>query len=237
MELKDKKVVVIGGSSGMGLAIAQATAKAEAKTIIASRSAQKLEAALAEIEQSNVQAYPVDITDSDSIKDFFQRTGEIDYLVISGSSIEKGSFKELPIEKAMQTMDSKFWGPYRAVKAAPMSDRGSIILFSGGLSRQPSAGVAIVCAVNAAVEGLARALALELAPIRVNVISPGVVKTPIYSEMPEDKREQMYEQTAEMLPVGRMGEPEDIASMTLAVMTNPYMTGMVIDVNGGKFLV
>lgn len=236
MKLKDKKVVVIGGSSGMGLAIAQLAAAAEAKTIIASRSAQKLEAALAEIEP-NVSAYPVDLTNSDSVEDFFQRTGAIDYLIISGSSLEMGSFRELPIDQAMQSMNSKFWGPYRAVKAAQMSDQGSIILFSGGLSRKPSKGAAIVSAVNAAVEGLGRALALELAPVRVNVISPGIVKTPIYSDMPQDKREEMYRQTAEKLPVDQVGEPEDIASITLAVMTNPYMTGTVIDVNGGGFLV
>ena len=236
MELKDKQVVVIGGSSGMGLAIAKAAVRAEAKTIIARRSAPKLEAAKAEIE-GDVLAYPVDLTDPNTVEEFFQRTGAIDYLIISGSSLEMGAFRKLSVEKAMQSMNSKFWGPYRAVKTAQMSDRGSIILFSGGLSRKPSKGAAIVSAVNAAVEGLGRALALELAPVRVNIISPGIVKTPIYSDMPEDKRKQMYNQTAEKLPVDRAGEAEDIASITLAVMTNPYMTGIVIDINGGSFLV
>ncbi|MBV6623184.1 MAG: SDR family oxidoreductase [Rivularia sp. (in: Bacteria)] len=236
MKLKDKKVVVIGGSSGMGLEIAKSAAQAEADTIIASRSPQKLEAALAEIEH-HVSAYPIDLTDSSSIKEFFQRIGAIDYLIISGSSLEMGAFRELPVEKAMQSMDSKFWGPYRAVKAAQMSDNGSIILFSGGLSRKPSKGAAIVSAINAAIEGLGRALALELAPVRVNVISPGVVQTPIYSDMPEDKREQMYNQTAEKLPVNKVGKTEDIAKITLEVMSNDYITGTVIDVNGGSFLV
>ncbi|MEL6321941.1 MAG: SDR family NAD(P)-dependent oxidoreductase, partial [Cyanobacteria bacterium J06626_14] len=128
--LQGKKVVVIGGSSGMGLAIAKAAAEAEAQVVIAGRSPQKLEDALAEIEQ-NVLAYPVDLTQDDSIADFFAREGTVDYLVISGSSATSGTFTELPVAKAMQSMDSKFWGPYRAIQAASLQPTGSITLFSG----------------------------------------------------------------------------------------------------------
>ena len=234
--LNGKKVVVIGGSSGMGLAIAKAAAEAHAQVVISGRSAKKLEDALADIEQ-DILAYPMDLTREESIADFFKREGVIDHLVISGSSVTSGAFHELPIADAMRSMDSKFWGPYRAIKAAQMQPTGSITLFSGVLSRRPSPGMVAVAAINAAVEGLGRALAVELAPIRVNVISPGLVKTSAYSGTSDDQREAMYQNTAAQLPAGRVGEPEDIAAMALQIMANPYLTGAVIDIDGGSLLV
>ncbi|MGF1521450.1 MAG: SDR family oxidoreductase [Leptolyngbyaceae cyanobacterium] len=234
--LQGKKVVVIGGSSGIGLAIAKAAAEAKARVVIGGRSPQKLEDALADIEE-NVLAYPVDLTQEDSIADFFKREGTVDHLVISGSSITSGAFHELPISQAMQSMDSKFWGPYRAIKVASLQPTGSITLFSGVLSRRPTSGMVAIAAINAAVEGLGKALAVELAPVRVNVIAPGLVKTAAYSNMPEEQREAMYQNTAAQLPARRIGTPEDIAAMTLQVMTNPYMTGVVVDIDGGSLLV
>lgn len=236
MTLNNKKVVVIGGSSGIGFAIAKSVAAMGASVVISGRSAKKLEAALAEIEQ-DVLIYPVDLTQEDSVRDFFEREGEIDYLIISGSSVRSDAFYELALADAMQSMDSKFWGPYRAVKAAQMADDGAILLFSGVLSRRPAPGMAIVSAINAAVEGLGKALAVELAPIRVNVISPGLVKTPAYSGMPDDQREAMYQNTAQSLPARRVGEPQDIAEIAIQILTNPYVTGTVIDIDGGSLLV
>ena len=121
--LKGKKVVVIGGSSGIGFAIAQVAAAAAAQVVISGRSAKRLEAALADIEQ-DVLIYPMDLTQEDSITDFFQREGIIDHLVISGSSVTSGTFYELPVEDAILSMESKFWGPYRAIKAAQMRPSG-----------------------------------------------------------------------------------------------------------------
>ncbi|MEO0828493.1 MAG: SDR family oxidoreductase [Cyanobacteria bacterium J06639_16] len=236
MELKDKKVVVIGGSSGIGLAIAQATAAAGAKVVISGRSAYKLEEALAEIE-ANVLAYPVDVTDMASLQDFFQREGQVDHLIMAGGTVKTGGFKEMPVADAIASMNSKFFGAYRAVQAATVSPAGSITLFSGVLSRRPTPGTAAIAAVNAAVEGLGRALAIELAPVRVNVISPGLVKTPSYSGMPDEQRENLYQSTAASLPVGYVGEPEDVAVVALMLMTTPYITGTIVDVDGGSLLV
>ncbi|MBE7380635.1 MAG: SDR family oxidoreductase [Leptolyngbya sp. SIO1E4] len=234
--LQGQKIVVIGGSSGIGFAIAKAAAEADALVTISGRSAQKLEDALADIEQ-DILAYPMDLTQESSIMDFFRREGTVDHLVIAGSSVTSGAFYELPIADAMRSMDSKFWGPYRAIKTAQMQPTGSITLFSGVLSRKPAPGMVAVAAINAAVEGLGRALAVELAPIRVNVISPGLVKTPAYSGIPEAQREAMYQNTAAQLPTGRVGEPEDVAAMALQLMMNPYLTGTVIDIDGGSLLV
>ena len=190
MKLKDKKVVVIGGSSGMGLAIAKAAAKEEADLTISSRSATKLENALAEFER-DINIYPADLTDDKSVGDLFGRVGAIDHLVISGSSVSMAGFYELPIEKAMASMNSKFWGVTRAVRAVQINSGGSVVLFSGTLSRKPNKGAAIVSAINAAVEGLGRALAIELAPIRVNVISPGLVETPIFADVPDPQNDNL----------------------------------------------
>ncbi|MEL6402379.1 MAG: SDR family oxidoreductase [Cyanobacteria bacterium J06626_4] len=236
MTIKDEKVVVIGGSSGMGLAIAKAAAAQRANVVISGRSPQKLEDALAEIEE-NVLAYPVDITNMASLQEFFQREGEIDHLVIAGGAVKWGGFKDLPVEEAIASMNSKFFGQYRAIQAATVCPGGSVTLFSGGLSRRPKVGTAAVTAVNAAVEGLGQALAIELAPVRVNVIAPGLVKTPAYSAMPDSERQAMYDSAAKALPVGRVGEPEDIAAVALMLMNNPYVTGTVIDVDGGSRLV
>ena len=235
MKLKDKKVVVIGGSSGMGLAIAKAAAKEEADLTISSRSATKLENALAEFER-DINIYPADLTDDKSVKDLFERIGAIDHLIISGSSVSMAGFYELSIEKAMASMNSKFWGVTRAVKMAQINSGGSITLFSGTLSRKPTKGTTIVSAINAAVEGLGRALAIELAPIRVNVISPGLVETPIFADVPESERKSMFENAASNLPVGRIGKPEDIAAVAMMLMTNSYMTGTVVDIDGGSLL-
>ncbi|MGD1940610.1 MAG: SDR family oxidoreductase [Leptolyngbyaceae cyanobacterium] len=236
MTIEGKKVVVIGGSSGMGLAIAKAVAAEKAKVVISGRSPQKLENALAEIEE-NVLAYPVDITDMASLQEFFRREGEIDHLVITGGVVTWGGFKEVSVEEAIAAMNSKFFGQYRAIQAATVCPGGSVTLFSGGLSRRPKVGTAAVTAVNAAVEGLGQALAIELAPVRVNVIAPGLVKTPAYSALPDSERQAMYDSAAKALPVGQVGAAEDIAAVALMLMTNPYMTGAIIDVDGGSRLV
>lgn len=104
------------------------------------------------------------------------------------------------------------------------------------MSRRPSAGLAILASINAAIEVLGRALAVELAPIRVNVISPGITDTPAYAEMPDDARVEMFAAAPKRTLVGRVGQPEDIASLTLELMCNSFMTGIVVDVDGGALL-
>lgn len=220
----------------MGLATAVAASSAGAHVIVASRSEEKLKAAHKEI-GGNVKTYQIDLLQENSIGELFQTVGAIDHLVITGSSIKSGAFRELAIEDAQASMASKFWGPYLAAKYAQINSNGSIVLFSGILSRKPSPGRAVVSAINAAVEGLGRALAVELAPIRVNVISPGLVATPAYEKMPEDKRKAMFENAASHLPVGRIGTSEDIAATVLHLLENGYITGAVIDIDGGGLLI
>jgi NAD(P)-dependent dehydrogenase (short-subunit alcohol dehydrogenase family) len=236
MGIENESVVIIGGSSGMGLAIAKEAADAGAAVIIAGRSQRKLDEA-SRVIAGDVATYIVDLSEEGSVMKLFQSIGSFDHLVVTGSSVKTGQLRELSLADARASMDSKFWGAYMAAGYAQIRPKGSITLFSGILSRRPSPGLASLAAINAAVEALGRALALELAPIRVNVVSPGLTDTPAYATMPDDARKGMFAAAAKRLPVGRVGKPEDIASLTLELMRNNFLTGLVIDVDGGAMLV
>lgn len=236
MRLNDQKVLIIGGSSGMGLATAIAAAKAGARVLIASRSKKKLNEAADKI-GSGVKWYAVDFTDEASVKSLFAAVGPIDHLVIPGSFVTTGPLKELSISDAKASMDSKFFGPYLAVKESQINPQGSVVLFSGILSRRPDKGSAILAAINSAVETLGKALAVELSPVRVNVISPGLTRnTGAFLGMPAEALEAMFDGAAQSLPVKRVGLPADIASVAIELMTNSFITGAVFDVDGGGLL-
>ncbi len=237
MNFKNKKVVVVGGSAGMGLSIAKEAYKKGAKIIIGGRTLPKLENAAKEIGE-NVEFETINTMDESSVKSFFEKVEAIDYLVIPGSSVKTSNFKELSLPDAMFTMNNKFFGQYLCAKYANINDGGSITLFSGILSRRPGQNDSILGPVNAAVEALGKALARELAPIRVNTISPGLTAgTDAYKMMPEENREGMYNYVSSILPIGKVGDPQEIADATLMVMANSFMTGTTIDVDGGGLLV
>ncbi|MBT8364885.1 MAG: SDR family NAD(P)-dependent oxidoreductase [Deltaproteobacteria bacterium] len=192
MRLSEKKVLVIGGSSGMGLAIAAVAFREGVTALISSRSESRLKEAAEKI-GAGVNWHAVDFTDATSVKSLFAAVGPVDHLVIPGSQVRTGPIKELAIADAKSSMASKFFGPYSAVKESQVNPQGSIILFSGILSRRPDKGSPILAAINAAVETLGKALAVELAPIRVNVISPGMTRdTEAYLGMSEQAREEMF---------------------------------------------
>ena len=235
MGIENESVVIIGGSSGMGLAIAEEAADAGAAVIIAGRSQGKLNDAQRAI-SGDITTHIVDLSDEGSIRKLFESIGSFDHLVITGSSVKTGQLRELSLADARASMDSKFWGLYTAARYARIRPRGSMTFFSGILSRRPSPGLASLAAINAAVEALGRALAVELAPIRVNVVSPGLIDTPAYATMSDDARKDMFAAAAKRLPVGRVGKPEDIASLTLELMRNTFLTGIVVDVDGGALL-
>jgi NAD(P)-dependent dehydrogenase (short-subunit alcohol dehydrogenase family) len=235
MRIEGQSVVIIGGSSGMGLAIAKEAVDAGADVIIAGRSTTKLDEARQAI-AGDVTTRTVDASEEQSVRTLFSQIGPFDHLVVTGSSVRTGPLRELSMADARALMDSKFWGQYLAARYAQIRSNGSITLFSGILSRRPSAGLASLAAINAAVEALGRALAVELAPVRVNVVSPGTTDTPAYAKMPHDARMGMFAAAAKRSLVGRVGKPEDIASLALELMSNGFMTGVVVDVDGGGLL-
>ena len=229
-------VIVIGGSSGLGLAVARAARNTGARVVIGGRSPERLHAATDDL-GDNAIGRQVDVTDDTSVDAFFKAAGSCDHLVVTAGSGASGPFRELPIAQAIDAMNGKFWGAYRAARRVDIRQGGSITFVSGILSRRPRPGSAALSGINAGLEGLGRALAAELAPVRVNVIAPGLVAdTGAYTSMSAEDRQAMYDNAASKLPVARVGRPEDIAAAVLAAMTNPYVTGSVIDVDGGGLL-
>jgi NAD(P)-dependent dehydrogenase (short-subunit alcohol dehydrogenase family) len=237
MRFKGQKIVVIGGSSGMGLATAIAAAAEGAHVIIASRSEEKLRHAKARI-QGSVETRTVNIMDEGSVKNLFDDLDRFDHLTTPGNEAVMGPFLELDTRTAQLAFDSKFWGQYHAAKYAvpKMNANGSITFFAGIWSQRPVPGASLIAAINSAIEGLGRGLAIELAPIRVNVVSPGIVDTPIYSRMAADRKEALFREVAATIPAKRIGKPEEIAQTILYLMLNGYTTGSTLYVDGGTTL-
>jgi NAD(P)-dependent dehydrogenase (short-subunit alcohol dehydrogenase family) len=217
--LRGSKVVVVGGSSGIGFATAEMAKAQGAEVVIASRNADKLKAAADKIGAKGIAA---DVTDDQSVAALFHAAGAVDHVVVSAAQLRTGPFKSVPMEDVRATFEGKFWGAWRCARAAEIRPGGSLTLVSGFLSIRPRPNSAIVSVANGALESLTRALALELAPIRVNCVSPGIIDTPIRAAMPEAARKEMLEKTAAALPVRRVGLAEDVAKQILAFMENGF---------------
>src|SRR3954470_3630198 len=233
MLLKGKKVVVVGGSSGIGLATAEMAKHEGADVIIASRNVAKLDAVA---EKLNVVAIPADVTSDQSVVDLFRRCGPVDHVVVTAAQLKTGPFKTVSMDDVRATMESKFWGAWRVARAADIRSGGSLTLVSGFLSVRPRPNSAIVGSANGALESLSRALALELAPVRVNAVSPGIIDTPIRAAMPEEAPRDMLEKAAASLPVKRVGQGEDIARQILSFMANGFATGSIVYIDGGALV-
>lgn len=239
MSLQGQRIVVIGGTSGIGLAVAEAAGREGAEIVVASRRQQSVDAALERLPQG-AQGHVLDATDEAAVGVFFQRVGPFDHLVYTaGESLLMESFLESDLDRARRFLDTRLWGAFTAVKqGAPFLRKGgSVVLTTGTAGRRPMPGTTVAASLCGAMESLTRALALELAPLRVNVVSPGVVRTDLWRDLPEEDREGLYESSAGSLPVGRVGEPADIAEAYLYLMRGGYSSGSVVVVDGGGVLV
>lgn len=228
-----QKVVVVGGSSGIGLATAE-MAKAEgADVVIASRNAERLKATA---ERLGVRGIPTDVTGDDSVAALFRACGPVDHVVVTAAQLRTGPFRTVSTDDVRATMEGKFWGAWRVARAAEIRPGGSLTLVSGFLSVRPRPNSAIVSAANGALESLTRALALELKPLRVNCVSPGIIDTPIRAAMPEAARKELLAKTAAGLPVGRVGLAEDVGRQILSFMGNGFASGAIAYIDGGGLI-
>jgi NAD(P)-dependent dehydrogenase (short-subunit alcohol dehydrogenase family) len=220
------RLLVIGGSSGIGLATARKAVAAGWDVVVASREPGRADIA--------AQKVALDVTDDATLRTALADLGPIDHLVSSTVARAGGPAKELDLGAARLAFETKLWGPFAAVQAADV--RSSIVLLSGAAASTPMRGGSATAAVNGAVEALVRTLAVELAPVRVNAVSPGIVDTPTWADLPAEQREAMFSHLAGALPVGRIGAPEDVADAIWHLLTNEFVTGTVLHVDGGHRL-
>ena len=238
MSLRQQRVVVIGGTSGIGRAVAEG-AKAEGAAVVVGSSGTANVAAAA---GQGLEAHAVDVTDDASVAAFFDRIGAFDHLVFTAGdwgSFRGGPIETLDIAAASRGFAVRFWGAATAVKHARRHIRpaGSIVLTNGMIAHRAQKGTTISSAMAGSVEHLARALAVELAPIRVNCVCPGAIRTEVWNSIPEDKREERFKQMTARLPVPRVGEPDEVAAAYLYLLRGGYTTGQVLRVDGGQSVI
>lgn len=235
-ELAQQTVVIVGASSGIGLATARAAGQEGARVVLMGRSREKLEGATRAVGGAS-QAVAVDMLDPEAVGGAFATVGPLDHLVLTAVGDEYATFGSIADVTGAQLERSldKVRGYVNVTRAAAprIRERGSITLLSGAGAAKPRAGTSLAAAANGALVSFGRVLALELAPRRVNVVMPGVVDTPLHGH----RREQL-QRWAESpdLPARHFGQPEDIARAILFLMTDRYVTGHTLVVDGGLLL-
>ncbi|MFH8346552.1 SDR family oxidoreductase [Streptomyces sp. NPDC018045] len=242
-DFTDRTVVVLGGGSGIGLEVARRVVAAGARVVLGGRGEEKLAAAAGELGDA-AHWRRVDTTDQASLIAFFAGLTDFDgvdrvhHLFTPAASYRTGPMLELSDEDAESAFESKFWGQYYAVKhAAPLlAPDASVVLMSGAASVRPVGAAPSYVACNAAIEGLGRGLAVELAPVRVNVVSPGMVDGNLWSQRPAEVREPAAATWREANLLQRAGTEGEIAEAVLFLFSNGYTTGSTLYPDGGYAL-
>lgn len=239
MSLKGKRVVLLGGTSGIGLATARLAAGEGATVIVSSSRKDNVAVAVAAL-GSAADGHLVDLGKEEQVAALFSRIGDFDHLIYTaGESLQLGELAGTGMDAVRRAFELRFFGAMTAVKHASPHIRhgGSIVLTTGIASKRPQKAWTVAASICGAMDSLVRALAVELAPLRVNAVSPGFVRTPLWANIPEAQRAAMYAEVGAKLPVGRVGEAEDIAETYLYLMRNRFSTGQVVVVDGGGLLV
>ena len=239
-ELSGKRIVVLGGSSGIGLAVAQQAVDQGATAIIASSNAERVKQAVATLDDGKAEGHALDLSKEGDIHSFFQKIGDFDHLVFTaGDTLQLNELVATDLTKARRAFELRYWAALAAVKYASPHIRkgGSIVLTTGVAGRRPHKGWTIAASVCGTIEALTRALAVELAPVRVNAVCPGVVRTNLWQGMNADERERLFENVGKSLLVGRVGEASEIARAYLFLMQEGYSTGQIVVLDGGAMLV
>jgi len=238
MDLAGQTVVVIGGSAGIGLETARLARGAGAEVIITARGAERLESAAREVGAVSSAAF--DASDLDRLAEFFAGLpGPIDHILWTGSGPYYAPLAELDLDEVRRDIEAHLLVPVQIAREAVGRVRpGGTLLFIGGTGgRRPAAGLGLISALTAAMPALVATLALEIAPVRVNLIAAGFVDTPLSARLLGDELEARREQLRETLPTGRVVGPEDVAALAVHLMSNTALTGATYDIDGGQQLV
>ncbi|MFC0306535.1 SDR family oxidoreductase [Rhizorhabdus histidinilytica] len=237
MSLENKTVVVIGGGSGIGLLVAAKAIEEGARVVIGGRGEVRLAEAVARLGERS-RAHRVDTADKGSIRRFFDGVGAFDHLFISAATYALGPIDQIDDETAESPFRSKFWGQYWSVRDAlpHLARDGSITLMAGAAGARPLKGASAYAACNSAIEGLGRALAVELSPIRVNTVSPGTIDGNLWRQRPAEIREAAFAAMSEISLIGRPGTEEEVADSVLFLIRNRLITGSTLYPDGGYVL-
>jgi len=236
---ENKRVVIIGGSSGIGLAVAEESASQGADVVIVSSKVERVQEAIKSI-GGDVRGEAVDVSDEKAVESFFTNIGTFDHLVFTaGDSLQLQKLADTDLKHARRAFELRYWSVLATVKygSPQIRNGGSIVLTTGVAGQRPHSGWVIAASVCGSIEALTRALAIELAPIRVNAVSLGVVRTNLWQNMNSSEREQLFESVGKRLPVGRVGEAHDIAQAYLFLMQEGFSTAQTVVVDGGTVLV
>ncbi len=237
--VQDQQVVIIGASSGIGLATAELLSKAGAELILANRNVKALQEATKDL-PGKTRTDRLDVTVEEDVEGFFEQIGAFDHLVVPAAGAAWGALADSPTESTRALVDSKFWGQYFAVKYGThqISKAGSITLFSGTVTQKPIPGTSAFAAVGSAIEAAGRIWALEYAPIRINTVVPGIINTPLWERLVgREGAAAQLEQTANVLPVKRVGTATDVAKAVAFLIDNSFVNGTTVVVDGGHRLV
>ena len=237
--LQDKRIIILGGSAGLGLATAKATAAEGANVVIVSSNQSRIDRALKELPQDS-KGYAVDLSNENAIKEFFGRAGKFDHLVYTaGENISMSMAADTDIEKGKDFFTIRFWGALAAIKYSKgnINEGGSINLMSGNFGQRPASGYSLGAAICGAMDAFTRAMAVELAPVRVNNVAAGVIKTGLWNNLPAADREGWYQHLENTLLLQRVGEAEDIAQAFVYLIKQQYTTGQSLITDGGGVLV
>ena len=235
MTLQGANIVIIGGSSGIGFETARLALQQGANVAIAGRSQEKLEKAKSHL-TGNVRTVVANVADEISVRQIFERLDRVDHVFISAGGLSVGRILDTDPSEFRQGLEERIFGALYVVRAvAPkMPQQGSITLVSGVRAERPIPGTTMTTVGVAAVEALTRSLALELAPIRVNTVSPGWTDTPLVSNVLGDSYDATIRSVVENIPVKRIGKPEEIAEAVIMLMNNGFINGEVLHIDGGE---
>jgi NAD(P)-dependent dehydrogenase (short-subunit alcohol dehydrogenase family) len=207
--------------------------------VIASSNPERVRRAAEELGE-NTQGHALDLSDESAVETFFTKLGAFDHLVFTaGDSLQLRDLADTDLQESRRAFELRYWAALAAVKygSRNIQKGGSIVLTTGIAGQRPHKGWVVAASVCGTIEALTRALALELAPIRVNAVSPGVVRTNLWQSMTAEEREHLYESVGNSLPMGRVGEADDIAQGYLFLMQEQFSTGQILVIDGGAVLV